>query len=88
MLVLTRKLGERVMIGPDVEIAVVQVRSNSVRLGVTAPCEIPVHRAEVRRRMQENDSGQLSDSVIPGEAEDAQIAQIHEPLPNGVIIDE
>ncbi len=88
MLVLTRKIGERVLIGPDVEIAVVQVRSNSVRLGVTAPREIPVHRAEVRRKMQENDSGQRNRSGVPGKAEDSQIAQIREPVPIGVIIDE
>jgi carbon storage regulator len=88
MLVLTRRIGERILIGPDVEIAIVQVRSNSVRLGVTAPREIPVHRAEVRERMQENHAGQLNRSGMPGEPEDPRTAQIHEPMPERVVIDE
>ncbi len=70
MLVLTRKIGERILIGPDVEIAVVQVRSNSVRLGVTAPRAIPVHRAEVCRRIEQNEAAPAatSSSEIPHEA--------------------
>ena len=47
MLVLSRKRGESIMIGDDVEITVLDIRGNKVRLGIAAPAEIPVHRKEV-----------------------------------------
>ena len=68
MVVFSRKIGERVRIGPDVEIAIVQVRGNSVRLGVTAPREIPVHCTEVREQMQETHPARSTPPEIPHEA--------------------
>jgi len=53
MLVLTRKVGERIVIDENVEITVVQVRGNKVRLGVTAPRRVSIHRPEVRKRVEE-----------------------------------
>jgi len=47
MLVLSRQRDESIMIGDDVEITIVDVRGDKVRLGITAPPEIPVHRKEV-----------------------------------------
>jgi len=47
MLVLSRQKDESIMIGEDVEITIVDVRGDKVRLGITAPKEIPVHRREV-----------------------------------------
>jgi carbon storage regulator len=47
MLVLSRQKDESIMIGDDVEITIVDVRGDKVRLGITAPKEIPVHRREV-----------------------------------------
>jgi len=47
MLVLSRQKDETVMIGDDVEVAVVDIRGDKVRLGITAPPHIPVHRKEV-----------------------------------------
>ena len=47
MLVLSRQRDESIMIGDDVEITIVDVRGDKVRLGITAPQEIPVHRKEV-----------------------------------------
>lgn len=54
MLVLSRKVGERILI-PDLQITltVVAVEGNTVRLGISAPTEIPVYREEVWRRMRE-----------------------------------
>lgn len=49
MLVLTRRIGERVVIGENVEVEIVEIRGGKVRLGVAAPVEIPVHRKEVHR---------------------------------------
>ena len=47
MLVLSRQRDETIMIGDDVEITVVDIRGDKVRLGINAPSEIPVHRKEV-----------------------------------------
>lgn len=48
MLVLSRNPGEQIIIGDNVAITVVDVRGNKVRIGITAPKEVPVHRKEVR----------------------------------------
>jgi carbon storage regulator len=47
MLILERKLNESILVGSDVVIEIVEVRGNKVRLGITAPRSIPVHRQEV-----------------------------------------
>jgi carbon storage regulator len=47
MLVLSRQRDETIMIGDDIEITVVDIRGDKVRLGITAPTHIPVHRKEV-----------------------------------------
>ena len=49
MLVLSRQKNERIMIGRDVEICVVEIRGDKVRLGVSAPGDVAIDRAEVRR---------------------------------------
>ena len=48
MLVLSRKKGERVVIGENINVIVVEVRGDRVRLGFEAPREIPIHRSEVK----------------------------------------
>ena len=52
MLVLSRHKDESIIIGDNVEITVVDVRGNKVRLGINAPTSIPVHRKEVYKRIQ------------------------------------
>jgi carbon storage regulator len=47
MLVLSRQRDQTIMIGDDIEITVVDIRGDKVRLGINAPSEIPVHRKEV-----------------------------------------
>jgi len=47
MLVLTRKISESIMIGDDIEIMVVSIGSDKVRIGVRAPKDVPVHRLEL-----------------------------------------
>ncbi|HWB11746.1 MAG TPA: carbon storage regulator CsrA [Pirellulales bacterium] len=51
MLVLSRKAGERLMIGPNIVVTVLEVRGNVVKLGCVAPLEVPIHREEVRERL-------------------------------------
>lgn len=53
MLVLTRKVGERVRIGEDTTVEILSLRGNQVSLGIEAPREVAVHREEVYERIQE-----------------------------------
>ena len=46
MLVLSRKVGQRIVVGPEIEITVVDIRGSKVRLGVTAPRDVPIQRSE------------------------------------------
>lgn len=52
MLVLSRKENEVVHIGKDITVTVVSVRGNKVKLAFDAPMEVPIHRAEVQRRVE------------------------------------
>ena len=52
MLILTRRVGERLKIGHDVTVTVLSVKGNQVRLGIAAPRETAVHREEVYERIQ------------------------------------
>ncbi|MCS6946920.1 MAG: carbon storage regulator CsrA [Steroidobacteraceae bacterium] len=52
MLILTRRVGESVMIGEAVAVTVLGVKGNQVRIGVNAPREVTVHREEIFRRIQ------------------------------------
>lgn len=52
MLVLTRRKDEKIMIGDDIEIMVVEIRGDKVRLGVSAPATVAVHRQEVYEAIQ------------------------------------
>ncbi|MBU1260964.1 MAG: carbon storage regulator CsrA [Planctomycetes bacterium] len=58
MLVLSRTRNESIMIGDDVEITIVDVRGDKVRLGITAPKVISVHRKEVYLAIQQEKAGQ------------------------------
>ncbi|POP52599.1 carbon storage regulator CsrA [Zhongshania marina] len=52
MLILTRRIGETMMVGDDVTVTVLAVNGNQVRLGVNAPKHIEVHREEIYERIQ------------------------------------
>jgi carbon storage regulator len=52
MLILTRRVGETLMVGDDVTITVLGVKGNQVRLGVNAPRDVAVHREEIYQKIQ------------------------------------
>ena len=62
MLILTRRVGETLMIGDDVTITVLGVKGNHVRIGVNAPKEVAVHREEIYQRIQKEKTGDDTDS--------------------------
>lgn len=53
MLILTRRVGETVVIGDEVQVTVLGVKGNQVRLGVNAPRDVSVHRQEIYERIRE-----------------------------------
>ena len=62
MLILTRKVGESVLIGDDISITVLSVRGNQVKLGVQAPKEVSVHREEIYQRILQSKDGHIDEA--------------------------
>ena len=59
MLILTRRIGESVVIGGDIAITVLGVKGNQVRVGVKAPRDVSVHREEIFERIQREEQTDL-----------------------------
>ena len=60
MLILTRRIGETLMIGEDVTVTVLGVKGNQVRIGVNAPKDVAVHREEIFERIKREEHGGAS----------------------------
>ena len=74
-MILTRRVGESLMIGDDVNVTVLGIRGNQVRIGVNAPKEIPVHREEIYERIQREKAGQNADSDYDAFEDEAETGE-------------
>ena len=75
MLVLTRKVNQSIMIGDDIEIVILEVRGEQVRVGVKAPREVPVHRREIYDSIKEENilASQTKPEDVPGAGTDTTV---------------
>ena len=74
MLVITRKPGERICLGDDVTVTVLEVVGSTVRLGIDAPAEIPVYRHEIWEAVKEENRAAANASI-------KNLPKRNEPLP-------
>jgi carbon storage regulator len=79
MLVLSRQRDESIMIGDEVEITIVDVRGDKVRLGITAPKHIPVHRREIYDAIQ-REKAQKADSELQAGTGSEPAPKAEEPV--------
>ena len=66
MLILTRRTGESLMVGDDVSVTVLTVKGTQVRIGITAPRQVAVHREEIFRRIEAEEAGKSAASPPGG----------------------
>lgn len=65
MLILTRRVGETIVIGDDVIVTVLGIKGNQVRIGINAPKDVSVHREEIYQRIQQEKSPNAASSPAP-----------------------
>jgi carbon storage regulator len=81
VLILTRRVGENVIVGDDITISVIEVRGDAVRIGIQAPQEVSVHREEVYRELKKanQQAAATDDAAIGAMMHDLQRGRSQEP---------
>ena len=64
MLALTRKKGESVVVNNNIEITVLEIRGDQIKIGITAPKEVPIYRKEVYLQIQEENKAALESDAL------------------------
>jgi carbon storage regulator len=73
MLILTRRVGEKLMIGDDISVTILGVKGNQVRIGVHAPCDVEIHREEIYARVRRERTEQAETAKETGTKAGAEI---------------
>lgn len=63
MLVLTRKMGESIMIGDEIELKIISIEGDQVKLGIDAPRSVKVYRSEIYKSIQEENKAALNSTI-------------------------
>ncbi len=70
MLVLARKLNESIMIGDDIEVVVIDIKGDQVKLGIKAPRKVTVHRKEIYQEIKQENIAAMGSEFDPGKLRD------------------
>lgn len=81
MLVVTRKRNEAIIIGDAIEVRVLRVGRDGVRLGITAPSSVPVHRTEIYKLICEENRAAAGGALLPGDLAARIRAHAQSPVP-------
>ncbi|HCU54067.1 MAG TPA: carbon storage regulator [Gammaproteobacteria bacterium] len=67
MLILTRRVGEALKIGDNIDITILSIKGNQVRIGINAPKDVAVHREEIYERIQSEKAAERAEKAAGGE---------------------
>jgi carbon storage regulator len=65
MLILTRRVGEALKIGDNIDITILSIKGNQVRIGINAPKDVPVHREEIYSRIKDENQPEYTEAGRP-----------------------
>ncbi|MCQ2506009.1 MAG: carbon storage regulator CsrA [Lachnospiraceae bacterium] len=67
MLALSRKTNESIVIGSDIEISVLEIKGDQVKIGINAPKSVPIYRKEIYLQIQESNKEVINQTIVPDE---------------------